>query len=61
MTAKSSLPPHLFVADPDVPPDQAGRGACRCGLVGEPGDAHHTLPDIPAQAEYLRRYEGGEG
>jgi hypothetical protein len=47
VTAK--LPPHLFAADPDVPPDHNGRGACRCGLVGRPGDPHHTLPEAPAE------------
>lgn len=47
-----------FQPDPDIPPDQNGRGVCRnCHLVGAPGDAHHTLPDAPAQAEHWRRYE----
>lgn len=60
--SKSKLPPHLFVVDPDIPADHNGRRTCRCSLVGEAGDAHHTLPDIPEQAEHLRRYEtdGGE-
>lgn len=49
MTAKPRLPPHLFAADPDVPPDHNGRHACRCGLVGHPGDGHHTLPDAPTE------------
>lgn len=39
--------PHPFVADPDVPPDHNGHRACRCGLVGQPGDAHHTMPASP--------------
>lgn len=59
MAAKSKVAPHVFVEDPDLPPDQNGRHACRCGLVGEPGDAHHTMPDAPEQAEHLRRYEPG--
>jgi hypothetical protein len=52
--------PHLFVADPDVPPDQSGRATCRCQLVGEPGDAHHTLPDAPVRdVQQLRAGEDG--
>lgn len=39
--------PHPFVADPDLPADQRGRAVCLCGLVGEPGDAHHAMPDDP--------------
>lgn len=48
MTGKSAtnIPPHPFQADPDVPPDHLGRGACRCGLIGRPGDAHHAMPDV---------------
>jgi hypothetical protein len=42
---KTAVPPHPFVADPDVPPDHLGRGACRCGLIGLPDDAHHAMPD----------------
>lgn len=58
--AKSRLRPHLFVPDLDVPPGQDGRGACgTCHLIGEAGDAHHALPDVPEMAEHLRRYEGG--
>lgn len=60
---KSKVPPHLFVVDPDVPPDQFGRRACLapgCHLMGKPGDAHHTLPDVPEQADVLRRYEPEE-
>lgn len=49
--------PHVFVADPDLPADQRGRRVCRCGLLGEPGDAHHEMPDVPEQAEMRRRYE----
>lgn len=44
VVSRRAMPPHLFRPDPDVPPDQNGRRACLCGLVGEPGDAHHTLP-----------------
>lgn len=57
--AKSGAKPtgsrHLFVADPDTP------GCCaRCHLPGVAGDRRHTLPDVPEQAEHVRRYEGGE-
>ena len=59
---KPSGRPHLFTADPDVPPDQNGRSACStCHCMGAPGDAHHTLPEVPAQAEHRRwAGEGGE-
>jgi hypothetical protein len=56
--AKSRVKPHVFVADPDVPPDSNGRGACRtCHLIGAAGDSHHTLPNVPEQAAARRRYE----
>lgn len=63
MTAKSSLPPHLFVLDPDLGADIKGRGVCAtCHLPGEAGDARHTLPDVPEQAEHRRRVgDGGDG
>lgn len=62
MTAKSKVKPHLFVPDATVPPDQNGRGACAtCHLIGEPGDAHHRLPEVPEQAEHRRRVDGGDG
>lgn len=58
---KSKVPPHLFVADASLPADQDGRGVCAvCHLVGVAGDAHHTLPDVPEQADVLRRYEPEE-
>lgn len=58
---KSKVPPHLFVVDPDVPPDQFGRRACLapgCHLMGKPGDAHHTLPDGPPMD--VQRLAAGE-
>lgn len=52
---RSKVTPHAFVVDPDTP------GCCAaCHLPGAPGDTHHTLPDVPAQAEHLRRYDAGE-
>lgn len=52
MTAKTR-PPHVFVADPDLPPHPADlerRSVCAvCHLLGEPGDTHHTMPDPPEQ------------
>lgn len=51
----------IFTPDPDLPADHNGRHACRCGLVGEPGDAHHTLPERPeADARELAAGEGTE-
>ena len=61
-------PPHrvcggLFTPDTTLPADHNGRLTCRCGLVGEPGDAHHTLPDVPeTDVQQLAAGEdGGEG
>lgn len=54
---KPRVRPHPFVADPTIPPDQSGRATCRCQLVGEPGDAHHTLPVVPEQAAVAARYD----
>jgi len=59
VTAKTRVPPHPFVADPDIPPDHNGRRTCRCGLPGEPGDAHHTLPEVVGQD--ARQRAAGEG
>ena len=40
--------PHVFVADPELPADLNGRQVCRrCHLLGQPGDAHHAMPDVP--------------
>jgi hypothetical protein len=61
MTAKSKVRPHVFVADPDVPPDSNGRGACRaCHLIGAAGDSHHTLPAAPMDAQRLAAGEDEE-
>lgn len=61
MTRAKPKPPHVHVADPDVPPDpldRSGRRVCRtCHLVGRPGDAHHTMPEpVPD----VRQYAAGE-
>ena len=48
--------PHLFAADTDVPADHLGRRACsQCHVMGRPGDARHTMPDVPEQAEARAR------
>ena len=45
---------HLYVADLATPPDpldRKQRHPCAvCHLVGEPGDAHHTVPPPIADA-----------
>lgn len=54
---KSAVPAHPFVRDPTVPPDHQGRYVCaapRCHLLGEPGDAHHNVPDVPVDVQSLR-------
>lgn len=57
-TAQPKAGTHLFVPDPDLPPDTNGRHVClSCHLVGAPDDPHHHLPTVPEQAEHQRRYE----
>ena len=56
MVVKPTVRTHMFIPDPDLPADLNGRGVClSCHLVGQPDDAHHQLPDVPAQAEHRRR------
>jgi hypothetical protein len=50
----------IFTPDPDVPPDHNGRQACRCGLLGEAGDTHHTVPEPEPDARGLAAGERGE-
>lgn len=38
-SAQSRVCGGLFTPDPTLPADQAGRQVCRCGLIGEAGDA----------------------
>jgi hypothetical protein len=45
---KPRVRPHVFTPDPDLGVDHNGRRTCRCGLPGQAGDAHHTVPDAPA-------------
>jgi hypothetical protein len=40
----------IFRPDPDLPADHNGRWTCHCGLLGEPGDAHHTVPEAADDA-----------
>lgn len=49
----------IFQPDPDLPADHRGLSTCRCGLVGEAGDAHHTpADDVP---DVQRRRVGEDG
>ena len=61
---KSKVAPHPFAPDPDVPADPlSGKRACRvpgCRLMGEPGDAHHTMPEPIPDAASAAAGEGGE-
>ena len=51
--------PHVFIPDPDVPPDINGRGACQaCHLIGQPEDTHHRMPDLFDADEESRRRTG---
>lgn len=49
----------IFTPDPDIPADHRGLRTCRCGLVGKPGDAHHS-PEVPEGADHGQR-AAGEG
>jgi hypothetical protein len=64
MSRKPTLPPHVFVADPDLAPhprDLEQRAVClTCHLVGQPGDAHHTLPEPVQDAQLRAAGERGE-
>lgn len=61
MSRATTVPPHVFAADPDLPADHTGRHICAvCHLLGRTGDAHHTLPDVPEQADHARRYDREE-
>lgn len=59
------MKPHLFAADPDVPPDpfdrQQRRACTTCHRMGAPDDANHTLPE-PAglDVQQLRAGETGD-
>ena len=54
---ESTVAPHVFLLDPDVPADPLDQRvpparACRsCGLLGRPGDAHHTMPAAVPDAQ----------
>jgi hypothetical protein len=54
---KSSVAPHVFLLDPDVPADPLDQRvpparACReCRLLGRPGDAHHAMPAAEPDAQ----------
>lgn len=61
MTAQHRVCGGIFTPDPDVPPDHHGRQACRCGLVGAPGDAHHTVPEPVPDARGLAAGEREDG
>ncbi len=51
----------VFQPDTDLPPDHQGRRTCRCGLLGEAGDAHHPETG-PAglDVQQLRAGENGD-
>jgi len=51
----------IFTPDPALPPDHNGRQVCRCGLPGQPGDAHHTAPDPTEDAMSRAAGERSEG
>jgi hypothetical protein len=63
MTTRAKAPPAPqcgpFLADPDTPGDPyTGLGVCAtCHRLGQPGDVHHALPDVPEQAEVRARYD----
>jgi len=50
----------IFTPDPDLPADHQGRRTCRCGLLGAPGDAHHTVPEVEPDARSAAAGERSE-
>jgi hypothetical protein len=53
---------HVFIPDPDVPPDINGLGACgACHCMGKPDDSRHRMPDLFDQDEEHRRRAGERG
>ena len=50
----------IFTPDPDLPADHQGRRTCRCGLLGEPGDAHHTVAEAVDDARSAAAGERSE-
>lgn len=56
---KTAVTQHVFVLDPETPGDPiSGEQVCRCGLVGRPGDGHHTMPDPVPDVAGLAAGEG---
>lgn len=51
----------IFTPDPGLPADHNGRKTCRCGLLGAPGDAHHTAPEPVLDVRGLAAGERSEG
>lgn len=54
----------IFTADPGVPADpldKTGLAYCLCGLRGQAGDAHHTLPAAGEEQDEHRRRAGDAG
>jgi hypothetical protein len=52
----------IFTPDPDMPDEPfTGRKTCRCGLVGQPGDTHHTVPEPVPDVRGLAAGERSEG
>lgn len=59
--SRRTMPPHLFVPDPAIPPGMDGRTAClTCHLIGERGDTRHKLPDAQPDVQSLAAGERGE-
>jgi len=51
----------IFTPDLSIPPDHNGRKTCVCSLLGEPGDAHHTVPEPAPDARSAAAGERSEG
>jgi hypothetical protein len=52
----------IFTPDIDMPAEPfTGRKTCRCGLVGQPGDTHHTVPEPTQDVRGLAAGERSEG
>jgi hypothetical protein len=51
----------IFTPDLTMPATHKGLRTCRCGLVGEPGDAHHPEREVAEDGQMRAAGERSEG
>ncbi len=67
-TAQHRVCGGIFTPDPEIPAEvrvvkgeRVVRHVCRCGLLGQAGDAHHTVAPPSVDARGLAAGERSEG